>query len=195
MRTFLCATLLAVAASAQVPPVAQHLDSVVQQAIEEGRTPGAVVLIGHKAQVVYRKAYGKRSLVPDIEAMTLDTIFDCASLTKVVATTSSVMKLFEQGKIRLEDKVTEYMPEFQGGTTDITVRNLMTHFSGLRPDLDLDLPWSGYQTGIHLAAIEKPVARTSGRSGYASLWRPFDLRFIDQAHRPTASRVVRPPDP
>jgi uncharacterized protein YbbC (DUF1343 family)/CubicO group peptidase (beta-lactamase class C family) len=172
MRTFLCATLLAVAASAQGPPVAQHLDSVVQQAIQEGRTPGAVVLIGHKGQVVYRKAYGKRSLLPEIEAMTLDTIFDCASLTKVISTTSSVMKLFEQGKIRLEDKVTEYIPEFQGGTTDITVRNLLTHFSGLRPDLDLDPPWSGYQTGIHLAAIDKPVAPPGTKFIYS------DINFI-----------------
>ena len=62
--------------------------------------------------------------------MTVDTIFDLASLTKVVATTSSLMKLFEEGKFRLNDRVTQYLPEFQGGKSDITIRNLFTHFSG-----------------------------------------------------------------
>ena len=80
--------------------------------------------------------------------MTLDTIFDAASLTKVVATTPCVMKLFEQGKIRLDDPVTNYLPEFQGGKSDITIRLLMTHFSGLPPDVALEPRWSGYQTGI-----------------------------------------------
>jgi uncharacterized protein YbbC (DUF1343 family) len=88
--------------------------------------------------------------------MTLDTIFDLASLTKVVATTSGAMKVFEEGKLRLSDKVTEYLPEFQGGKSDITVRDLMTHFSGFRPDFDLDPPFSGYEAGIHRALIEKP---------------------------------------
>ena len=97
--------------------------------------PGAVLLVGHDGKVVYRKAYGNRALVPQPEPMTVDTIFDCASLTKVIATTSSLMKLFEQGKFRLNDRVTQYLPEFQGGKSDITIRNLMTHFSGLRPDL------------------------------------------------------------
>ena len=95
--------------------------------------PGAVVLIGHDGQVVYRKAYGKRALVPAPEAMTVDTIFDLASLTKVIATTPSLMKLFEQGRFRLNDKITDYIPEFQGGKSDITIRNLFTHFSGLAP--------------------------------------------------------------
>ena len=81
---------------------------------------------------------GRRALVPAREPMTLDTIFDLASLTKVVATTPAIMKLFEQGKIRLNDPVTVYLPEFQGGKSDITVRDLLTHFSGLRPDLDLE---------------------------------------------------------
>ena len=85
---------------------------------------GAVLVVGHNGQVVYRKAYGKRALVPQPETMTVDTVFDCASLTKVIATTSSMMKLFEQGKFRLNDKVTDYIPEFQGGKSEITLRNL-----------------------------------------------------------------------
>ena len=104
--------------------------------------------------------------------MTVDTIFDAASLTKVIATTPSLMKLFEQGKIRLDDPVTQYLPEFQGGQSDITIRNLMTHFSGLRPDLDLKPAWSGYETGIHRALIDKPAGPPGVRFVYS------DINFI-----------------
>ena len=131
-----------------------------------------MLLIGHDGQVVYRKAYGERALIPKREPMTVDTIFDAASLTKVIATTSSMMKLFEQGKIRLNDPVTKYLPEFQGGHSDITVRNLMTHFSGLRPDLDLKPAWSGYETGIQRALIDKPAGPPGVRFVYS------DINFI-----------------
>ena len=104
--------------------------------------------------------------------MTVDTLFDAASLTKVIATTPSVMKLFEQGKIRLNDPVTKYLPEFQGGASEITIRNLMTHFSGLRPDLDLEPPWSGYETGIQRALIDKPAGPPGVRFVYS------DINFI-----------------
>ncbi|HWB82855.1 MAG TPA: exo-beta-N-acetylmuramidase NamZ domain-containing protein [Bryobacteraceae bacterium] len=156
MKVVSCALLLAAAAFAQTFSGAKALDDTINQAIEQGRLPGAVLIVGHDGHVVYRKAYGKRALVPRPETMTVDTIFDCASLTKVLATTPSLMKLFEQGKFRLDDKVTEYIPEFQGGHSDITLRNLFTHFSGLRPDVTLEPPWTGYKTGIHLAATEKP---------------------------------------
>ena len=82
------------------------------------------------------------------------------------------MKLFEQGKIRLNDPVTKYLPEFQGGHSDITIRNLMTHFSGLRPDLDLEPPWSGYETGIQRALIDKPAGPPGVRFVYS------DINFI-----------------
>src|ERR1035438_1258928 len=87
------------------------LDDVIQQAIQQGRMPGAVLVVGNQGKVVYRKAYGNRSLVPQVEAMTADTIFDCASLTKVIATTSSLMKLFEQGRFRLRSE--EHTSELQ----------------------------------------------------------------------------------
>ena len=108
------------------------LDAVVDAAVRDGLIPGAVLIVGHDGKIVHRKAYGNRALVPAREPMTLDTIFDIASLTKVVATTPSLMKLFEQGKLRIDDPVTAYLPEFQGGNSDITVRDLMTHFSGMR---------------------------------------------------------------
>ncbi|MDP8991440.1 MAG: DUF1343 domain-containing protein, partial [Acidobacteriota bacterium] len=103
------------------------------------------------------------------EPMTADTIFDIASLTKVVATTPSLMKLFEQGKLRINDPVTVYLPDFQGGRSDITVRDLLTHFSGLPPDLNLDPPWSGYDTGIRRALLEKPTAPPATRFVYSDI--------------------------
>src|SRR3954463_3119314 len=166
MKLLWCAALCATALSAQS---FTPLDDAIQQAIEQGRIPGAVLLIGHDNKVVYQKAYGKRALVPLPEAMTLDTIFDCASLTKVIATTSSVMKLFEQGKFRLNDKITDYIPEFQGGKSDITVRNLLTHFSGLQPDVPLVPVWSGYQHWIDLANTFKPAGPPSTRYVYSDI--------------------------
>ena len=172
MKLLLCAVLAATAACAQTFSASPLLDQTIQQAIEDGRIPGAVLLIGHKGQIVHRKAYGKRALVPTPEAMTVDTIFDLASLTKVVATTSSLMKLFEEGKFRLNDRVTQYMPEFQEGKSDLTIRNLLTHFSGMPPDLVLNPPWSGYQTGIHKAMLEKPNAPPGTHFVYS------DINFI-----------------
>jgi uncharacterized protein YbbC (DUF1343 family)/CubicO group peptidase (beta-lactamase class C family) len=101
--------------------------------------------------------------------MTVDTIFDAASLTKVVATTTAVMKLFEQGKIRIADPVTAYLPDFQNGKSDITIRDLMTHFSGLRPDLDLEPAWSGYDIGIGRALAEKSTAPPGARFVYSDI--------------------------
>lgn len=153
-------------------PGAANVDREIEHAIHEGLIPGAVVLIGQDGRVVYQKAYGSRALVPHREPMTLDTIFDIASLTKVVATTPAIMRLFEQGQIRLNDPVTRYLPEFQGGHSDITIRNLMTHFSGLRPDLDLKPAWSGYENGVHRALIDKPEGPPGVQFVYS------DINFI-----------------
>lgn len=148
------------------------LDAAMRTAIHDGMIPGGVLIVGHQGRIVHRKAYGERAIVPTREPMTVDTIFDIASLTKVVATTPSLMKLFEQGKIRMTDPVTAYLPEFQGGHSDITVRDLMTHFSGLRPDLELNTAWSGYETGIERALITKPDASPGTRFVYS------DINFI-----------------
>ncbi|HEX5473412.1 MAG TPA: exo-beta-N-acetylmuramidase NamZ domain-containing protein [Vicinamibacterales bacterium] len=132
---------------------------VVQEAIADKKLPGAVVLIGRGDRVLYQKAFGNRSVEPDVEAMTLDTIFDMASLTKILATTTSAMQLIENGRIRLNDRVATFIPGFQKyGKGDITIRHLMTHTSGLRPDLDLGEPWTGYDKAIELAIDEVPTA-------------------------------------
>ena len=148
------------------------IDAQIEEAVRSGIIPGAVVCIGHNGQVVYQKAYGWKSLVPAKSAMSEDTIFDAASLTKVIATTSAIMKLFEDGKIGLNDLVTRYLPEFQGGKSTITVRDLMVHFSGLRPDVDLKPKWSGYATGIGLALIDKPTSLPGTKFVYS------DINFV-----------------
>src|SRR5690242_8284708 len=79
------------------------IDPIVQQAVRDGQIPGAVVVVGHDGRVVYRKAYGWRALEPKRESMTLDTVFDCASLTKVIATTTAVMQLVQEGKVKPND--------------------------------------------------------------------------------------------
>jgi uncharacterized protein YbbC (DUF1343 family)/CubicO group peptidase (beta-lactamase class C family) len=134
------------------------VDAVVNNAITQGLVPGAVVLIGHQGKVIYRKAFGSRSLEPTIEQMTTDTVFDMASLTKVIATTGSVMRMVQLGQIKLNDPVSRYIPEFaQNGKQDITIRQLMTHYSGLRPDLDLKPEWTSQLEAFRLANAEKPM--------------------------------------
>lgn len=172
MKLFWCPVLAAATLSAQSFTGAQAVDQVIQQAIQQNRLPGAVLIVGHDGKVVYRKAYGQRALVPKTEAMTVDTIFDLASLTKVIATTSSLMKLFEQGRFRLNDKVTDYIPEFQGGRSDITLRNLFTHFSGLPQDVPMKPEWTGNETGLRLAYTGKPTGPPGVRLVYS------DINFI-----------------
>lgn len=186
-----------------------RLDAVIQEAIQRDEVPGAVLWVGHQGAVVHRKAYGFRALTPQRERMTLNTIFDAASLTKVVATTAAVMKLFEAGKLRLNDRVTRYLPEFQGGKSEITVRDLLTHFSGLRPDLDLEPAWSGYETGIQKALVDAPVAPAGTRFIYSDInfvllgeivrrlsGRPLDEYCREMIFRPLGMRetMFRPPE-
>ena len=150
-------------------PGAEAIDAQMREAVDSGLIPGGVVIVGQRERILYRKAYGNRALFPAKLPMTEDTIFDAASLTKVVATTTAIARLFEQGKIRLADPVTKYLPEFQGGTSAITVRDLLVHFSGMRPDVDLVPQWSGYETGIQLALIDKPVSSPGTRFVYSDI--------------------------
>src|SRR5579864_9458633 len=163
-------------AEAKHPATLSHLggvDSIIEQAVADGNIPGAVLVVGHDGAVIYRKAYGNRALEPRREPMTLDTVFDLASLTKVIATTTAVMQLMEQGKVRLNDPVAKYVPEFaQNGKEDITLRQLLTHYSGLAPDLDLTTPWQGKDLAIQLACVTPP--ETTPGSGFVY----SDINFI-----------------
>lgn len=146
------------------------VDEIMNAAVASGTIPGGVVLIGHDGQVVYRKAFGVRSQEPTREVMTADTIFDIASLTKCVATAPSVMKLVEEGKIRLNDPVSVYLPEFaRNGKEGITIRELLTHFSGLPEDLDLKSAWKGREAAYRMAMDEKPAFTPGSRFQYSDV--------------------------
>jgi uncharacterized protein YbbC (DUF1343 family)/CubicO group peptidase (beta-lactamase class C family) len=126
-----------------------EVDKIIAEAIARRETPGAVVLVARRGRVVWRKAYGERAVVPSHEAMTADTIFDLASLTKVVATATSVMILVERGQVRLSDLITQYIPEMKGeGRERITIEMLLTHRSGFAADFDLSEQWSGYEEAV-----------------------------------------------
>jgi uncharacterized protein YbbC (DUF1343 family) len=131
-------TRLPTAAPADVGLDANHLDridGVVNEAIAKGQLPGAVVLIVREGKIVFRRAYGWRSKEPAKAAMTVDTVFDLASLTKPIATATSIMILIEQGKLRPTDRVAQHLPAFgTNGKDKITVEQLLLHTSGLIAD-------------------------------------------------------------
>lgn len=137
-----------------------QIDALVAADIAAKKLPGAVVLVGHKGKIVFRKAYGNRSLVPTVEKMTVDTIFDLASLTKAVATATSIMILVEQGKLRLNDTVGMYITDIDDPQAKrVTIQQLLTHTSGYRPDFDLGEKWTGRE-GM-LAALKKEKLRAA----------------------------------
>src|SRR5207244_3714425 len=118
----------------------------------------------------FHRAFGHRAVLPSLEAMTEDTIFDIASLTKVVATTTSVMQLVERGRVRLGDRVVQFIPGFDRfGKDGVTIRHLLTHTSGLRPDLDLDVEFTGQAEAIRRAIDEHPVAAPDERFIYSDI--------------------------
>ncbi len=132
-----------------------EMDAAINQAIIEKRCPGGVVWLEH-GEMIYHKAYGNRALVPAVEPMTEDTIFDAASVTKVVACTPAIMLLIERGEVKLDERVQTYIPEFKGdGKEEITVRQLLTHTSGLRGDIETRTDWHGQQAAIEKACEEK----------------------------------------
>ena len=150
-----------------------QIDALVEKDIADKKLPGAVVVIGHKGKIVFRKAYGNRALVPNVEKMTVDTIFDIASLTKVVATTTSIMILVEQGKIRLNDTIGKFIPEIEDeNVKKITIQQLMTHVSGFAPDFDLREKWTG-RDGMLNALYKEKLRQPSGTKFVYS-----DINFI-----------------
>ena len=141
------------------PPFHTHklaeMDTVVTQAIADGRLPGGVLWLEHRS-AVYRKSYGRRAVIPSPEPMSDDTIFDAASLTKVLATTPAIVLLIERGKVQIDAAVANYIPEFAGdGRERVTLRHLLTHTSGLRSGLSLANAWTGSAGAIALACGEK----------------------------------------
>lgn len=135
-----------------------RIDELVREAIGRGKMPGAVVLVGRRDKIVFRKSYGRRAVEPAVEEMTPDTIFDVASLTKPVVTATSVMLLVERGQLRLSDTVGKFIPEIEDeNAKKVTVEQLLTHTSGYRPDFDLGEKWGGH-AGM-LEALKKERLR------------------------------------
>ncbi|MGI8470279.1 MAG: exo-beta-N-acetylmuramidase NamZ domain-containing protein, partial [Pyrinomonadaceae bacterium] len=150
-----------------------QIDALVEKDIADKKLPGAVVLVGHKGKIVFRRAYGNRALVPAVEKMTTDTIFDLASLTKVVATTTSVMILVERGQIRLNDTIGKFIPEIQDeNVKKVTIQQLMTHTSGFPPDFDLREQWTGHEGMLQVLYKEKLRQPAGTRFVYS------DINFI-----------------
>jgi len=148
----------------------QQIDSAVAESIKNKELPGAVVLVGHHGKIVWRKAYGARAVEPQRETMTTDTVFDLASLTKIVATATSIMILIERGQVRLADPVVKFIPEMKGGGRDaITIEQLLTHVSGFAPDFDLRERWNGYDEAIKRLYIEPLRTSPGARFVYSDI--------------------------
>jgi len=177
------------APDAVVTPDFPTVSTLMNDAIAAHRLPGAVVVIGHGGKVVFHQAYGTRKLAGEpgldgspapAEAMTQDTIFDLASLTKVLATATAVMQLFEQGKVQFDDPVQKYLPDFNTANdpqrAEVTVRMLLTHTSGEPGDVDLRDPWGLVRAdkteGIH-RALTTPLQSRPGE-----VFRYSDINFI-----------------
>src|SRR6266496_2043675 len=224
--TIFLAHLLAHSIFAQLPaspPLSQgisaarlaRMEAVIAASIEKKELPGAVVLVSRHGKAVWRKAYGARAVEPQREPMTTDTIFDVASLTKIVATTTSIMILIEEGKVRLSDPLVQFIPEMKGeGRDTITIEQLLTHMTGFAPDFDLRDRWSGYDeamkrlyreplrsppgtrfvySDINYIALGEVVHRASGLTldefAGKNIFAPLGMR--DTAFRPSAKLISR----
>ena len=150
----------------------QSMEAAIRLGIHEKHLPGGVLWFQHRDNIVHR-AFGNRQVDPDIYPTKLDTIYDAASLTKVVATTPAVMWLVEHGKLDLEQPVANYLPKFQGdGKERILVRQLMTHTSGLRPGIRSKPMWTGYETGLDRIWADQLIHEPDTKFVYS------DINFI-----------------
>ena len=162
--------LLTFVLMAQTGAVAQ-IDRAVLDGIEAGSFPGAVVVVGTRDTVLHARGYGHfswsaESRVPDVDS----TVWDLASLTKVVATTPAIMRLVEQGRLDLNNPVQSYLPEFRGqGKEAVTVRHLLRHRSGLRAFLPLNERAETSEEARHLVLVEPLRWEPGSRVVYSDL--------------------------
>ncbi|MGV4878420.1 serine hydrolase domain-containing protein [Acetobacter indonesiensis] len=164
----------AIPAQAQSPDTRfLPVETLFKSAVAEGKTPGAVAAVGANGQTVWKGVFGHKALLPTPEPMTWQTLFDMASLTKVLITAPAIMQLYEQGLLQLDDPVCRYLPAFAAnGKQDITIRLLLTHYSGLPADVDLSTPWTGKDTAVSLAMNATPEHPPGERFVYS------DINFI-----------------
>ncbi len=144
-----------------------RIDAIVEENIEAGNFPGAVVAIGRGNKLAFLRAYGDRQTEPTVEQTTFDTLYDLASLTKVTATAIATAILVERGQIGYDDPIVKYFPDFaQNGKETITVRDCLTHISGLTPDNSIR-DYIGFNREEILANICKLGLRTPPREAFA----------------------------
>lgn len=147
-----------------------HIDDVVQEGLDRGRMPGCVVLVGRSKGIVLLKAYGQRQVQPTRVAMTIDTVFDLASLTKPIATATCVMKLAQEGRLDIDDAVAKHIPEFAAeGKEKITIRQLLTHQGGLIADNALSDYADGPDESMQRVYSLKPQVEPGTRFIYSDV--------------------------
>ncbi|MFT5468476.1 MAG: hypothetical protein ACI8UO_003585 [Verrucomicrobiales bacterium] len=176
-----------VAANAFDEQKLEALDKTIETAIADGRIPGAVLRIEAKGRV-HERVYGNRVAEPKAAQMKVDTVFDAASLTKIVATAPSILLLLERGDLKLEQTVTSVIPEFKGhGKEKITIQQLLTHTSGLLSGIPkTELPGEGYETNLKWVYQCKPKTSADSKMIYS------DLNFLllgEIVHRVTGENL------
>jgi CubicO group peptidase (beta-lactamase class C family) len=150
-----------------------QIDAVVKDSIAQGHLPGAVVLVVRQGKIAFRRAYGLRSKQPAEVRMTADTVFDLASLTKPIATATSILLLIEQGKLGLTDRVTRHLPAFaQNGKDKITLEQLLLHTSGLIADNPVSDYKDGRKKALERICQLKPITEPGTKFRYS------DVNFI-----------------
>lgn len=147
-----------------VEEITPKIDQAIENALAENKMPGCVVLVAKGGEILYKKSHGNRRIEPSVESMTVDTVFDMASLTKPIVTATSIMQLVEAGQIDLDAPVVTYLPEFRGhGKEAVTIKQLLTHTSGLTPDnalSDYENGWpNAYDKICNLKLLSKPGER------------------------------------
>lgn len=152
------------------PTKLQHIDEVVNETLAKDQLPGCVVLVARNGKIAFRKAYGLRSKQPEKSEMTVETLFDMASLTKPIATATSCMLLIERGKLNVKNRVAQHIPEFgNNGKEDITVEQLLIHTSGLVADNALQDYQDGPAKAMERIHQLKPRTPPGGKFVYSDV--------------------------
>jgi CubicO group peptidase (beta-lactamase class C family) len=195
-------SLSATSADYEALPPYERLQSavktVVDAAIQDGTFPSASVGIVHNGKVVMRESFGRFTYAPNSLKTPLDAVYDMASLTKVMATTLCLMKLYDEGTIALDDSVTKYIPEFgANGKSHIRIKNLLLHNSGLAAFRQYDLRVQGAEEALKALYAEKLVYKTGDSTVYSDLGfitlgeiirrissKPLDVFYAENIARP-----------
>jgi CubicO group peptidase (beta-lactamase class C family) len=149
-----------------------EIDRSIQSFIDQKQLPGAVYRLEHNG-AIHEKAIGRFTYESDATPMSPDTVFDAASLTKVLATAPAIMMLMEEGKLSLDAPLIRYMPECAGGGRDaLTIRHLLTHTSGLPSGLPRNPPWRGTDSALALAC------RQTTTHAPGTMFRYSDINFV-----------------